>query len=532
MEKRRGMNLSTKMILTTSALILGIVALFGWLNATQSVRTFDESTARLRESTFENLRGRGAVQIRSLGESARTRIVTSEFSTLQDNFPTLAGKDDALVAWAFVADSNGQVIAHTDKSRNATPVADAVGKALLEKPEPRGRVFDAERLLGFAAEIRNEGEAKPIGTVVLALRLGPLDDEIKTIEERKAQSIRSATVRTILLGVMFILFGSAIAVFQGMRISQPLQRLAAIAERIAQGDLSQLVEVTSSDEVGRLGETFNYMAHQLVILLDETRQKAVLEKELEIARTIQETLVPPADLVERNGVKVCGYFQPSSQLGGDWWTLNDLPGDKLLVVIGDVTGHGTGSAMITAAAKAACDTIRFLAGDQLTVQQVLSVLNRAIYESARRRFVMTCFAAIIDTRAKTITYANAGHNFPYLFRARTERTDPGGANEPQELQVLMSRGNPLGDVQDSTYAEKTQSIEPNDVLVWYTDGIVECENVQGEQFGEKRFRATIKLASSMEPVKMRDKVLQVANDFFGEMPRKDDITMIFAKVNP
>lgn len=543
MEKRRGMNLSTKMILTTSALILGIVALFGWLNAAQSVKIFDESAARLRESTFENLRGRGAVQTRSLGESARSPILGSDYATLQSNFPKLAGKDDPLVAFAFIADKDGLVLAHTDAAQNSKKPSDAVALALLGKPEPEGRTFEDVRLLGFSAPIEHEGQR--VGTAVLALRLGPLDEQIKKIEAQKAQSMSSASLRTILLGAMFILFGSAIAVFQGMRISGPLQRLNATAGRIAQGDLSQLVEVTSSDEVGQLGESFNFMANQLVIFLEETRQKAVLEKELEIARTIQETLVPPSDVIERNGVKVCGYFQPSSQLGGDWWTQNDLPGDRLLVVIGDVTGHGTGSAMITAAAKAACDTIRLLAGDKLTVTQVLEVLNRAIYESARRRFVMTCFAAIIDTRSKTITFANAGHNFPYLFRARTDKTDPGlgtnpgtnpggmpGGSEPQELQVLMSRGNPLGDVPDSTYTEKTQIIEPNDVLVWYTDGIVECENANGEQFGEKRFRAAIKAASNLEPARMRDKVLGLANDFFGDTPRKDDITMIFAKVKP
>src|SRR5262249_49787152 len=157
-----------------------------------------------------------------------------------------------------------------------------------------------------------------------------------------------------------------------------------------------------------LGETFNFMADQLVVLLRETAEKAVLDKELEVARAIQDSLVPAADVVERKGVTVAGYFAPASQVGGDWWTVHDLPGERLLVGIGDVPGHGTGSAMITACAKAACDTVRALGGEHLTVSYLLTALNGAVYETARRRFVMTCFAGIIDLRARTITFANAG----------------------------------------------------------------------------------------------------------------------------
>src|SRR5207248_6435076 len=124
---------------------------------------------------------------------------------------------------------------------------------------------------------------------------------------------------------------------------------------------------------------------------------ATLEKELEVARTIQETLVPPSDLVTRPFVNLAGYFLPASQCGGDWWTVHDMPDGRVLVVIGDVTGHGVPSAMITAAAKAACDVVRTLDGVHLTPGRLLQVINRAIFEAARRKFVMTCFASIIDT---------------------------------------------------------------------------------------------------------------------------------------
>ena len=220
-------------------------------------------------------------------------------------------------------------------------------------------------------------------------------------------------------------------------------------------------------------------------------------------------------------MKISGYYQPASQTGGDWWTYHDLKGGKVLVVIGDVTGHGMPSAMITAAAKAACDVARAVNHDDVSCTQLLEIMNRAIYESAKRKFVMTCFASILDPKTRTITFANAGHNFPYLYRQ---------VNGKGEFGSLMTRGNRLGDVIDSKYTAKTSELHPGDVLIWYTDGIVECENDAGEEFGEKRFRSAIRRAANLDPAEMREAVVSESQLFFGERARKDDITMVFARV--
>src|SRR5262249_34343362 len=152
------------------------------------------------------------------------------------------------------------------------------------------------------------------------------------------------------------------------------------------------------------------------VLLQQTAEQARLEQELEVARAIQETLVPGTELIARGGLAFAGYYQPADKTGGDWWTWAALDGDKTLVGIGGGTGDGRPSAMITAAAKAACDVARHVHGDDVTVTRLLEIMNYAIIESAQRRLVMTCFASIVDTRAGTVTFANAGHNFPYVVR--------------------------------------------------------------------------------------------------------------------
>jgi serine phosphatase RsbU (regulator of sigma subunit) len=521
MEKRRGASISVKMIATSTLLILMIVALFGILNIVNTSRVFDEQGKRQSDAFVTSLQKRGSVQTKDLAQASRNAILQSDFTTLQQFVPEIANEDPE-VAYVYVADKDGIVLAHSNKALNGKPMTDPQAKEMLAAKEPVTREVTTPEGKQFIFSRPVVQDNSRQGTVVLAYSLKVLESVLKKLDSDKEAAFQAAWVRTALVGLFFVLVGTALAIFQGLRISRPIKMLAWRADQIARGDLETRVEISSGDEIGMLGENFNYMADRLLILMRETAEKATLEKELEVARTIQETLVPPPDPVERDYVKLAGYFLPASQCGGDWWTVHDMPDGRILVVIGDVTGHGVPSAMITAAAKAACDVVRATEGDKLTVTRLLEVMNRAIFESAKRKFVMTCFASILDPKRKTITYANAGHNFPYLFRP--------GAADGNDFQVLMSRGNRLGDLEESTYSEKTATLNLNDILVWYTDGIVECENDRGEEYGEKRFRAAIRRASDLDPVAMRESVVSAAGQFFGERPRKDDITMVFARI--
>jgi len=94
----------------------------------------------------------------------------------------------------------------------------------------------------------------------------------------------------------------------------------------------------------------------------------------------------------------------------------------------------------------------------------------------------------------------------------------------------MIRGNRLGDLKESKYEVKTTEMIPGDILVWYTDGIVECESTGGEEYGEKRFRASVRRAAALEPGEIRDAVVTDAANFFGDAVRKDDITLVIGKI--
>jgi serine phosphatase RsbU (regulator of sigma subunit) len=564
-----GPSISVKMILTTTLLIVVTGVGAGLLNVMNIRKTFDE-TSKAQVDLFNNSRQQfGELSTPLFARATEALILEKgrdkDILTLvqnavrEDTKDDPGGQKDYVLKLAYVLDLNQKVIAHCHEGTTLdcnvfdhVPVTAALGqitvdswqKALgawkdnaakngsalvtfeLTSGPASYRIFAYPVFVGEPATAAGAIAADPPqprqGYVVLGYDLAPLAWFQTKATEQKAAAIKKAALYTGAVGALFALIGTVLAIFQGLSISKPLKQLAWKADQIARGDLDARVEVTSGDEIGLLGENFNFMADQIGILLIQTAEKAKIEQELEVAKAIQETLVPSDAPVRKATLTFAGFYQPAAQTGGDWWTWAELAGGKILVVIGDVTGHGIPSAMITAAAKASCDVARYVHQDDVTVTTLLEIMNHAIFESAQRRFVMTCFASIVDTQKRTITYANAGHNFPYLFR-------PGEGKG--EFGSLMIRGNRLGDDRNSKYEAKTTELAMGDVLVWYTDGIVECENDTGEEYGEKRFRASVRKAAALDAGEMRDSIITDAGNYFGETPRKDDITMVVGRIH-
>lgn len=567
MAKRTGPSISVKMILTSTLLILLIVVGFGVLSV-MNVRAVYDKTAEEKTAEF-------TVALKNKGET--TTLVFSAAVNLQliDNqdaaifgLAEKSAKQDPDIKLIYVLDYDKKIVAYCEVLREGSKICDmskygSDGTDLPLSPHPdvneetwtsvqtewqsRLESNDPTALVQFRAKVgptpvqifaypvfkenvvptpksalTDERPDNRMGYVVLGYDLSEIEAFAAKNEKAKKDASYKSALRTGAAGALFVLVGTLLAIFQGLSISKPLKLLAWKADQIARGDLEARVEVSSTDEIGLLGENFNFMADQLVVLLHQTAEKAHMEKELEVARTIQDTLVPPNDPIDMGFLNFAGYFQPAQQCGGDWWTYHELVDNKLLVVIGDVTGHGVPSAMITATAKAACDVARSVHHDDVAVTTLLEIMNDAIFQSAKRKFVMTCFASIIDPAKGTITYANAGHNFPYLYRVNE--------NGRGEFGSLMIRGNRLGDIKESQYEVKTTELRSGDTLIWYTDGIVECENEQGEEYGEKRFRASIRRAGHLSAGELRDTIVNDSFNFFGEMPRKDDITMVIGRI--
>jgi serine phosphatase RsbU (regulator of sigma subunit) len=273
----------------------------------------------------------------------------------------------------------------------------------------------------------------------------------------------------------------------------------------------------TTSHVSGIQANLMHLADDLMRIVSETAAQASLRKELEVASTVQNMLVPPGALTERNGLDLCAFFRSAAECGGDWWGVYDSPEGGALVTIGDVTGHGVSAAIITGAAKAACDVLCLHAEQPVTLQALLRAMNTTIFATAQRHIMMTCVAMAFDPANGRALVANAGHQFPYQIRQGTVRP-------------IVLHGQPLGASPETTFETLSIDVQRGDTFVWFTDGIIECENEQGEQFSERRLRSICQRAAAKGPVAVRDAVMEAVDAFRGDCPQGDDITLVVGSV--
>ena len=257
----------------------------------------------------------------------------------------------------------------------------------------------------------------------------------------------------------------------------------------------------------------------------EANARVEVKQQMELALAVQRAFVPRGDVIDCGQVRISGLWAPASRCGGDWWWAHKLSGGRVLVLIGDVTGHGLPAAMVTAAAKGCYDVAQRLMGDDLDVVELLLLLDAAVRMEGGESFHMTCFATLLDPAAGQVIYANAGHLVPYLCRIQ----DDGEV----ELGVLAARGMPLGAGNvGGTYRAHTRELRPGDTLVWYTDGLVESVDRNGRQFGDRRLQRLLrKIDHTTTDVRgVREHIVRATLAFLGGERADDDITLVVARV--
>lgn len=251
-------------------------------------------------------------------------------------------------------------------------------------------------------------------------------------------------------------------------------------------------------------------------LLETLRNmSARIREEVAHASRIQQDLLPEP-LFNFKGIRVGAGITTSTEIGGDFYDYFTCGHNRLGLVIADVSGHGVQSGMVTTAAKASLHTL--LASGVSTPSELLAGMNRAITATAKRKLLMTCFVAVIDTDLMRLRFANAGHNFPYIFRGRTA-----------ELKMLQDvSGFPLGFDEDSRFKEYSTEFDMGDILVLYTDGLVECPGNNDEEFGYQRMEELVLSCVGRSPDESAQAMLARIMEFAGTATLEDDATVLIA----
>lgn len=246
----------------------------------------------------------------------------------------------------------------------------------------------------------------------------------------------------------------------------------------------------------------------------EAQEKRVIEQELEIAGKIQQALLPhsPPDIP---GLDVAAYMKPTRNLGGDLYDLIQVDEGKLGIAIGDISGKGPPAAILMASLYA---SYRSLTRRGFSIPDMMSQLNNLIQENFGINRYATFFYGVIEPAAKRITYSNAGHFPPLLLR-------PG-----EESRFLRDGGIVLGFKADATYEDSTEPLEPGDVIVLYTDGIIEAASPDEEMFGEERLAEICATMIRRSAREVLDGILRAVISHCAGSEQQDDISLVVVRI--
>ncbi len=254
---------------------------------------------------------------------------------------------------------------------------------------------------------------------------------------------------------------------------------------------------------------------------NDIRVEVVLEQErwrqdLKRAHEIQMGMLPEGDLITDH-IEISGYCRPAADVGGDYYDYLLLEDDKLGIILGDVTDHGFYSGLFVAMAK---NCLHTQATIDYAPEKVMEAMNRTVSMSIRSGMLMTCCYVLIDSRRHTLSYTNAGHNFPYHYSRRSDKLDP----LPSTDMVLGVPG-----FEASGFAKQERSWEKGDLLLLYSDGITEAQDADGEMFEEERLRVILLQNRDSTPAQIKEAILQALARHIRSATPSDDITLAVAK---
>jgi serine phosphatase RsbU (regulator of sigma subunit) len=241
-----------------------------------------------------------------------------------------------------------------------------------------------------------------------------------------------------------------------------------------------------------------------------------IEQELMLARSIQRASLPQV-VPELEGWQISPYYQPAREVGGDFYDFHLLCEGRLGLVVGDATGKGVPAALVM---STTCGMLRAVsqALGSSSPGEMLERVNEALVLSIPSNMFVTCFYAILDPNSGTLSYANAGHDVPYVHRNSA-------------AEELRARGMPLGLMPGMRYEEDEIVLDAGEAALFYSDGLVEAHDLRGEMFGFPRLRELI--AEHAQKESLEEALLGELYSFVGEgWEQEDDITLLTLRRSP
>ncbi len=248
-------------------------------------------------------------------------------------------------------------------------------------------------------------------------------------------------------------------------------------------------------------------------LFKEYTEKTIMEREISIAKGIQERLLPKS-IPELEGYSVDTHIIQCNELGGDFYNIYKMQENKYVFMVGDVSGKGIPAALIMSNIQA---LIQAIFQEDIDLSSGMEKINRLLFESTEQNRYATLIFLVLDIDSHNIHYINAGHNQPFLCKTDTE------------LKYLDKGGIPIGIFPKATYETETLSLETGDTIVLYTDGITEAQNPNEVEFGQLNLEKSIKENISLSPSDIIQRIISDLEQFKIGHRQNDDLTLLIIK---
>jgi phosphoserine phosphatase RsbU/P len=324
----------------------------------------------------------------------------------------------------------------------------------------------------------------------------------------------------ILIGIVFLLIEAA-AFATGIVLTRRITRAVADLYRGTQYvqamDFSHRVQIERRDQLGELAESFNRMTGSISQLIEEENKRRRLENEISIAREVQNQLFP-STLPSVPGVEIEAICKAARSVSGDYYDFIQLSPTHIAIAIADISGKGISAALLMASLQAALRSQMLTEGsERLSVAELVARLNKHLVRNTGDDRFATFFIAIYDSSTRTLRYTNAGHLPAFLIC--------------KDSSLQLDRGGMvLGVMEDYAYEEGSLTVVADALLIGYSDGLIEPENVYGEEFGIRRLQETAVRLHGAAPLMVAESLMAAADEWAGTPEQADDMTVIVARL--
>ncbi len=349
-------------------------------------------------------------------------------------------------------------------------------------------------------------------------RLVPLNQQIFT----SLGELSGPYIELFLLVLLVFLILEAGALVTGIVLTRTITRSVAdlydATQFVRAGDFSHRIRIERADQLGSLGESFNAMSGSIHSLVEEQRKRQRLENEISIAHEVQAQLFP-RKLPAIPGVELGAFCKPARGVSGDYYDFLQLGPTKIAIALADISGKGISAALLMASVQAALRSQILIGGRaEAATSVIVSGINLHLYLNTTEDRFATFFFAVYDSSTRILRYTNAGHLPPLCIH---------GSN----ITRLEAGGTVIGVFEDTPYEEGVAELKPGTVFVAFSDGLIEPENVYGEEFGTTRLADVALRNRNASAGAMVSALLDAPEEWAGSAEQADDMTVIVARMH-